>query len=60
MNELIEEIERTAEDLRLLNDDKRNYERQSSHGMVSVVNGELKRVRAYMAGLQKAKELIDG
>ena len=60
MNDLIYEIERAASDLRDLQDDRSNYERQNANGMVSVVNGEIKRMRAYLAGLQKAKELIDG
>ena len=33
---------------------------QKNHGMVAILNGECKRVQAYLTGLKEAEELVNG
>lgn len=59
MNELNLEISRTNIALYDLGRDLDSYNLQHAHGMAAVVTGEIKRLRAYLQGLRKAKELIN-
>jgi len=60
VNELEKEIARANIALYDLGQDLDACNRQQDRGMAAVLTGELKTLTAYLSGLRKAKELVDG